>query len=441
MIQLKKIVRTYTTRKGVQTRALNGLDLELPDKGLIFILGKSGSGKSTLLNILGGLDKADEGEFLINGKNIEGFNQVELDHYRNAHVGFVFQDFNIIDTFSVYENVGLALELQGQKADKKKIDGILDFVGLNGFGKRKGNEVSGGQKQRIAVARALVKNPTIVLADEPTGNLDVKTSHQIMELLKKVSKENLVVVVSHDPEEAELYGDRVIRIKDGLIFEDKGITDPSKSEREFVLNHPRLSFISSISYGIHALSKKKGQLLITNFVVSLSLMFSLLLGAYLNFLLYPNPELKTLISDDQLHLLTKDLLGYLSFESARTLLIAMYLVFISVVYVFLSMSIIQRKKQIGIFKALGANTSDILKIFVWEALIISFFSGLFSSYLGYAYVLDINIKFFQSLDVLVLYMPQLYLNLGLLMSSSVVFTILMVLSTLRKNTVISILKK
>jgi ABC-type lipoprotein export system ATPase subunit len=166
LIELKNLVKHYTSRKGVVTKALNDLSVSFPSKGLIFILGKSGSGKSTLMNILGGLDVADSGEFIIEGKNIEGLSQVELDHYRNSHVGFVFQDFNIIETFTIYQNIGLALQLQGQKADKHRIDEMLEFVGLKGFGKRKGNEVSGGQKQRIAVARALIKNPRIILADE-----------------------------------------------------------------------------------------------------------------------------------------------------------------------------------------------------------------------------------------------------------------------------------
>lgn len=440
MIELKQLTKTYTSRRGVQTHALIDFSLTLPDKGLVFILGKSGSGKSTLLNILGGLDKADRGEVLINGKNIEGFDQVELDHYRNAHVGFVFQDFNIIDTFSVYENVGLALQLQGQKADKERLDKMLDFVDLSGYGKRKGNEVSGGQKQRIAVARALIKEPTIILADEPTGNLDLKTSEQIMLLLKKVSEENLVVVVSHDPEEAEVFGDRIIYIKDGKITKDIGQTSNQKSSRDYHVIHPKLSFFASIKYGIHALSKKKGQLLITNFVVSLSLLFSLLLGAYLNFLKYPNPELFSVLSYEEIQYMTKDLMGYLSFDSAQKLLIAMYIIFTSVIYVFLSLSIAQRKKQIGIFKALGANTLDILKIFIWEGLIITFVSGVFSTYLGLSYILDINIKFFSALDLLVANPYQLLFNVALLAMITTSFTIVLVLSTLKNNSVISILK-
>lgn len=440
MIELKNLTKTYTSRRGVQTHALSDFSLTLPDTGLVFILGKSGSGKSTLLNILGGLDKADSGEVLINGKNIEGYDQKELDFYRNAHVGFVFQDFNIIDTFSIYENVGLALQLQGQEANKERIDKMLDFVDLSGYGKRKGNEVSGGQKQRIAVARALIKDPTIILADEPTGNLDLKTSDQIMHLLKKVSEENLVVVVSHDPEEAEEFGDRIIHIKDGHIIKDIGNTSDKQTSREYPTIHPKLSFIASVKYGVHALSKKKGQLLITNFVVSLSLLFSVLLGAYLSFLNSPNPALFDVLNQAELDFMTRDLLGYLSEDSAFKLLIAMYIIFVSVIYVFLSLSVAQRQKQIGIFKALGANTGDILKIFAWEGIIITLVSGAFSTYLGLAYCLDMNIKFFDALDLLVANPLQLVVNIFALLLITVTFTILLVLSTLKKNSVISILK-
>lgn len=165
MIELKQISKNYTTRLGIMTKALDHINLSFPNKGLIFILGKSGSGKSTLLNIMSGLDTADSGEVIVNGRNIEGLDQKELDYYRNAHVGFVFQDFNIIDTFTIEQNIGLALELQGKQVDKETMESILNYVGLSGYEKRKGNEVSGGQKQRIAIARALIKRPTIILAD------------------------------------------------------------------------------------------------------------------------------------------------------------------------------------------------------------------------------------------------------------------------------------
>lgn len=441
MIQLKNIKKNYTSRKGVVTRALNDLSVSFPSRGLVFILGKSGSGKSTLMNILGGLDTADSGEFIIEGKNIEGLSQIELDHYRNAHVGFVFQDFNIIETFSLYENIGLALQLQGEKASKKKIDEMLEFVGLKGFGKRKGNEISGGQKQRIAVARALIKKPRIILADEPTGNLDSKTSDQIMQLLKEVSKTNLVVIVSHDPEEAELYADRIIKIKDGMLAEDSG-TDPIELDNQpFSFAHKHLSFWASFKYGIHSISRKKGQLLITTFVIAIAMLFAYLLGAYLGFVKQPDPALLNMLSQAELAFLSQDLQGYLPSASAFQLNIAMYVILVAVVYVFLSMSITQRKKQIGIFKALGGNTSDILRIFVWEGIVIAFFSWILSTYLGYAYVLDINIKFFQAMPVLIFDWFQAGANLVLVFAISIAFTILTVLGILKHNSVISILKK
>lgn len=268
LIELHNVSKNYTTRLGVITKALDNISLNLPNKGLVFILGKSGSGKSTLLNIIGGLDTVSSGKVIVNGRDIHDLDQRELDYYRNAHVGFVFQDFNIIDTFTIAQNIGLAVELQGNQINNEHLSSVLDYVGLSGYEARKGNEVSGGQKQRIAIARALIKKPTIILADEPTGNLDSNTSNQIMDLLKKVSRENLVVIVSHDPEEAEIYADRIIKIKDGLIFEDLILNEDLSEARSYELIQPKLSFISSWKYGIHSLTNKKGQLIITNFIMA-----------------------------------------------------------------------------------------------------------------------------------------------------------------------------
>lgn len=441
MIELKNLVKHYTSRKGVVTKALNDLSVSFPSKGLVFILGKSGSGKSTLMNILGGLDVADTGEFIIEGKNIEGLSQVELDHYRNSHVGFVFQDFNIIETFTIYQNIGLALQLQGQKADKHRIDEMLEFVGLKGFGRRKGNEVSGGQKQRIAVARALIKNPRIILADEPTGNLDSKTSDQIMNLLKKVSENNLVIVVSHDPEEAEVYADRIIRIKDGKIAEDTGSKDTVFEARPFEMVHKHLGILASLKYGLNSIGKNKGQMVITTFVISISLLFANLLGSYLSFIFNPNPILSESLGQAGLDYLMSDLQGYLSIGNSRDILIAMYVILIAVSYVFLSMSITKRRKQIGIFKALGGNTNDILRIFVWEGIVLALLTWVFSTYLGYAYILDTNIKFFFGMPLLQMNWLQVAFNLVLLLIVMLGFIILMVLNTLKNNSVISILKK
>ena len=175
MLEVKHLFKEYKTKKGVTTKALDDVSLVFPEKGMVFILGKSGSGKSTLLNVCGGLDRADSGEIIIKGKSSKDFSGQDFDSYRNTYVGFVFQEYNILDEFSVEENIALALELQNKKRDRAVIDKILDDVDLAQFASRKPNTLSGGQKQRVAIARALVKEPEIIMADEPTGALDSKT--------------------------------------------------------------------------------------------------------------------------------------------------------------------------------------------------------------------------------------------------------------------------
>ncbi|MDE5756065.1 MAG: ABC transporter ATP-binding protein, partial [Clostridia bacterium] len=202
-----------------------------PETGMVFILGKSGSGKSTLLNVCGGLDKADSGEIIIKGKSSNEFSGQDFDSYRNTYVGFVFQDYNILDEFSVEQNIALALELQNKKPDKASIDKILDDVDLKDFATRKPNTLSGGQKQRVAIARALVKEPEIIMADEPTGALDSKTGQQVFDTLKKLSQNKLVLVISHDRDFAEQYGDRIIELKDGKILSDQTRTEEDASAK------------------------------------------------------------------------------------------------------------------------------------------------------------------------------------------------------------------
>ncbi|NLC16478.1 MAG: ABC transporter ATP-binding protein, partial [Clostridiales bacterium] len=220
MLEVKNITRIYKPKKGVPVKALDNVSLKFPEKGMVFILGKSGSGKSPLLNVMGGLDRCDSGEIIIKGKSSKDFTQNDFDSYRNTYLGFIFQEFNILNEFTVGANIGLALELQGKKATNEEINRILEEVDLVGYGDRRPTELSGGQKQRVAIARALVKNPEIILADEPTGSLDSKTGIQVFETLKKLSKDKLVIVVTHDREYAEFYGDRVIEFKDGKVISD-----------------------------------------------------------------------------------------------------------------------------------------------------------------------------------------------------------------------------
>ena len=220
MLEIKNVTKTYRPKKGVPVKALDNVSLKFEDKGMVFILGKSGSGKSTLLNVLGGLDRADEGEFIIKGKSSNDFSQSDFDSYRNTFIGFIFQEYNILPEFTVGANIALAMELQGKKATTEALNEILEEVDLTGYGNRKPNELSGGQKQRVAIARALIKKPEMIMADEPTGALDSNTGKQVFDTLKKLSREKLVLVVSHDRDFAELYADRIIELKDGKIISD-----------------------------------------------------------------------------------------------------------------------------------------------------------------------------------------------------------------------------
>lgn len=230
MIELRNISRTYKPKKGEEVRALNKINLTFGSTGMVFVLGKSGSGKSTLLNVIGGLDKYDEGDLLIQGKSTSDFKQSDFDSYRNTMIGFIFQEYNVLDNFTVAQNIGLALELQGKKATNEAINNILDSVDLNGYARRKPNELSGGQKQRVAIARALVKDPKVIMADEPTGALDSNTGRQVLETLEKLAETRLVIVVSHDREFAETYGTRIIEFKDGSIISDVSRQKTTKND-------------------------------------------------------------------------------------------------------------------------------------------------------------------------------------------------------------------
>ena len=220
MLEIRNVTKIYRSKTGEQVKALDNISVTFPAAGMVFILGKSGSGKSTLLNVIGGLDSYDSGEFIIKGKSSKDFVGSDFDAYRNTFIGFIFQEYNILDDFTVGANIGLALELQGIKATPDKINDILTQVDLVNYAHRKPNELSGGQKQRVAIARALVKQPQIIMADEPTGALDSNTGKAIFDTLKALSREKLVLVVSHDRDFAERYADRIIELKDGQIISD-----------------------------------------------------------------------------------------------------------------------------------------------------------------------------------------------------------------------------
>lgn len=219
MLIIKNISKTYTTKGGVTHRALENVSLSFEDKGLVFILGKSGSGKSTLLNIIAGIDVFDRGEITLGNRSFKEFKRRDFNNYRNTMIGFVFQEYHLIDAYKTYDNIRLALSLQSRKDDKAIKDSLVKYE-IEELANRKTFELSGGQKQRIAIARALVKNPKIILADEPSGALDEATTVEIFNILKDLSKEKLVIVVTHNRELAETYGDRIIELKDGEILKD-----------------------------------------------------------------------------------------------------------------------------------------------------------------------------------------------------------------------------
>lgn len=221
ILQTKNLKKYYGSESNM-VRALDGVNLEIGEGEFTAIVGTSGSGKSTLLNMLGGLDKPTEGHVIVAGKDISMLNDEELTIFRRRHIGFVFQNYNLMPILNVYENIVLPIELDGNKPDKPYIDKIITLLGLEEKLTSMANNLSGGQQQRVAIARALATKPAIILADEPTGNLDTKTSQDVIGLIKQTSSQlhQTVVVITHNEEIAQL-ADRTIRIEDGKIVEGR----------------------------------------------------------------------------------------------------------------------------------------------------------------------------------------------------------------------------
>lgn len=224
MIQVENLRKIYSAKRDKPCEALRGISFTLPERGMVFVVGKSGSGKSTLLKLLGGLDGVTEGDIIVSGKRFSEFSEDDYDDYRNNYVGFVFQDFCLIEGMSVYENVRLALNLCGG-GDAAAVDEALLVVDLYDYADRYPKELSGGQQQRVALARALVKKQNLILADEPTGNLDQRTAKQVLDYLKELSSERLVVIVSHNSDDADKYADRIIELADGEVVRDVSRSD------------------------------------------------------------------------------------------------------------------------------------------------------------------------------------------------------------------------
>ena len=219
MIQITSLYKVYRSKKRKKCYALNDVNLTLPDAGLVFVLGKSGSGKSTLLNLIGGLDKITSGTIEVDGNDISHISERRMCNYRNSHVGFIFQDYHLIEELTVYDNILYSLNLRRMK-DQGRVSQALARVGLAGYENRYPSELSGGERQRVAIARAIVKEPRIILADEPTGNLDNQTASSIISILREISRDHLILIVSHNTRDARTYADRIIRLADGRIVGD-----------------------------------------------------------------------------------------------------------------------------------------------------------------------------------------------------------------------------
>jgi len=281
MLELKNITKTYEMN-GEDVHALRGVSTIFRKNEFVAILGHSGCGKTTLLNIIGGLDKYTSGDLLINGVSTKKYKDRDWDAYRNHSIGFVFQSYNLIPHQSVLANVELALTISGisRKERRRRAIEALEKVGLGDQLKKKPNQMSGGQMQRVAIARALVNDPEILLADEPTGALDSETSVQVMDIIREIAKDRLVIMVTHNPELAEEYANRIIRIKDGLLVDDTNpctaeeisapVADTSKKKKEKKAR-VSMSFFTALSLSLNNLMTKKGRTFMTSFAGSIGI--------------------------------------------------------------------------------------------------------------------------------------------------------------------------
>jgi len=295
MLELKGITKVYPTG-GENVTALKGIDLKFRENEFVSILGPSGCGKTTMLNIIGGLDQYTDGDLIINGISTKEFKDRDWDTYRNHSIGFVFQSYNLIPHQTVLQNVELALTLSGvgKNERRKKAIEALEKVGLGDQLKKRPNEMSGGQMQRVAIARAIVNNPDIILADEPTGALDTTTSVQVMDILRDIAKDKLVIMVTHNPELAEQYSTRIVRMLDGNVMGDSNPVDDSellsiKDDTHTTKAKPSMSFGTSFGLSLNNLLTKKGRTILTSFagsigIIGIALIFAISHGmtTYIN---------------------------------------------------------------------------------------------------------------------------------------------------------------
>ena len=272
MLTIKNIYKSYGL-KDSKYSVLKDINLSFRPNEFVAILGPSGSGKTTLLNILGGLDQYDSGDLIINGKSTKKFKDKDWDSYRNKSVGFIFQSYNLISHISILSNVEMCLTLRNtsKSVARKKAIEALERVGLKDHMHKKPNQLSGGQMQRVAIARALVNNPDIILADEPTGALDSKTSTQIMELIKDISKDKLVIMVTHNENLADIYASRIIKLSDGVIISDSNPYETKKETDLYTLPKTKMSLLTALGLSLNNIKTKKGRTLLTSFAASIGI--------------------------------------------------------------------------------------------------------------------------------------------------------------------------
>ena len=279
MLELKKITKVYEVA-GTNQKALNKIDIKFRENEFVSILGQSGSGKTTMLNIIGGLDKYTSGDLVINDISTKKYNDHDWDTYRNHRVGFVFQSYNLIPHQTALQNVELALTLSGigKEERRKRSIAVLKKVGLEKQMHKRPNQMSGGQMQRIAIARALINDPDILLADEPTGALDSETSLQIMDLLSEIANDKLVIMVTHNPDLAEKYSTRIVKLLDGEIIDDSNpfdgkeeIKEEQKTSKKTKSKKTSMSFKTALSLSLNNLMTKKGRTILTAFAGSIGI--------------------------------------------------------------------------------------------------------------------------------------------------------------------------
>ena len=272
MLELKNIKKTYHVGE-VETKALDDISLAFREKEFVAILGTSGSGKTTCLNIIGGLDRYDSGDLIIKGKRTKDFKDKDWDAYRNNTIGFVFQSYNLITHLSIVANVELGMTLSGVSKEEKHKKALeaLERVGLKDHLHKKPNQLSGGQMQRVAIARALANDPEILLCDEPTGALDTTTSIQIMDLIKEIAKDKLVIMVTHNPELAKEYADRIVEFRDGKIIKDSNPHIERPKKDEFKLKKTSMNFLTALSLSFNNIMTKKGRTFLTAFASSIGI--------------------------------------------------------------------------------------------------------------------------------------------------------------------------